>query len=119
MAQIEEIAAKRYWRATDAAVVVAAWRTSGLSATAFSKRVGCSARRLLRWAREEKPACDAAVEPSGDAAGVVRLLELRPAGREQSTPLEVIAGAVSVRVSRGFDPQTLREVLEVLLETGC
>jgi len=39
----------RYWRAADAERVVAAWRRSGQTATAFAREHGLSAVRLLRW----------------------------------------------------------------------
>src|SRR5688500_16171649 len=105
MRTVEEIAAKGYWRADDAAVVVSAWRASGLSRRAFANEIGCDARRLQRWVRLEPDTRKLAPTKSPQQrTAVMRFVELRVAAPEPPA-LEVVVGEVVVRIRRGFDGQ--------------
>lgn len=114
------IAERRYWKAADARVVVDAWRASGLSMAAFARDVRCSEKRLARWVkslgrgREEavrngRAGCDA-TRPADEVA--LQFVEL---ARPASPPvLEVEIGGAVVRVPRGFDAVTLRQIVAAL-----
>jgi len=118
-AEMARVAGLRYWRASDAAVVVEAWGRSGEGLSAFARRHGIHPRRLSRWVRE----LEGGVEPAepvtfhpvrlvagGDVVGV----ESRASG----APVEIVlvAGHVgcTVRVAPGFAACDLARVLEVL-----
>lgn len=104
---------KRYWRATDARVVVEAWRRSGERLEDFAARRGVHPRRLRRWAsRLEEPEVPARFHPvqviphAVEGAGAV--LEL------------VLGEGLRVRVPPGFAAADLGRVLEVLgVGAGC
>jgi len=109
----------RYWRATDARVVVEAWRRSGEALREFARRYGIHPRRLGRWATELK----APPEPAESEASVrfhpVRLVQQDDGAREsgEGEPIEIVLGeGCSVRVPPGFAAQDLERVLAVLVE---
>ncbi len=85
------------------------WRQSQLSVAAFCRREGIDPRRLYRWrsrlaARDAKQAAWVPVHV---------LTEVTPS----DNTLEILlVGGPRVRVPRGFDATTLRQVLAVLAE---
>lgn len=107
---VTRVAARRYWRATDARIVVDAWRASGEGLGAFAKGYGIHPRRLGRWAGQlGQEAEEAAV-----VFHPVRLVTAaRPAG--PCEPIEIALGeGVRVRVPGGFCAEDLERVLGVL-----
>jgi hypothetical protein len=96
-AGLRRVVGKRYWREADACLVVDAWRASGETQRAFSRRHGVDAGRLARWARRLNP-------PDRPAVDFPPHLEL------------VLRDDVRVRVGRGFDAEDLRRLLGVLEE---
>lgn len=112
-AAVARVAARRYWRAADARVVVEAWRRSGEGLGAFAKRYGISRRRLGRWAGQ------LGVE-GGEAVAFhpVRLMGASRPWGEPGEPIEIVlGGGVRVRVPGGFRAEDLERVLGVL--GGC
>lgn len=115
-AELARVASLRYWRASDAAVVVEAWGRSGEGLSAFARRHEIDARRLSRWAKElggseepEKPVTFHPVRLVG-----ARGLE-REVGEPGGAPLEIVlGGGCTVRVAPGFAAEDLARVLEVL-----
>lgn len=110
--EIRKVAAQRYWREEQARVVVAAWKRSDESLTAFARRHGIERRRLERWARR-----------LGRAAGKVRFHRVRLVGRpavagevhDVGSPIEIEwSPGRRVRVFPGFAAEDLGRVLEVL-----
>jgi hypothetical protein len=95
-----------YWREAEARVVVAAWRQSGATLTAFARSRGVHPRRLARWARrlEGKRREPVRFHP-------VRLVEKRP--REAKLEI-VLRSGCRVRVPSGFAVEDLRRVLEAV-----
>jgi transposase-like protein len=108
--EIQRVAAQRYWREEQARVVVAAWRRSGESLTAFARRHGIERRRLERWARR--------LGEAGIRFHRVQLVGHRPvAGEVQGvgSPIEIeCAPGRRVRVYPGFAAEDLGRVLEVV-----
>ena len=86
-------------------------RASELSVEAFCRQRGVSATTFFNWKRR------LAAEPEPSTAGSGSFVELTPtaqtAGPEARIEL-VLAGGVVVRLRRGFDPTTLRQVVEAL-----
>src|SRR5258707_15140050 len=89
------------------------WQRSGLSVSAFCRRHGLAEKYLYRWRRilAERDAEQAAFVP-------VRLLTEN--GSPDGTLELVLASGRRLRVRRGFDAATLRQLLAVLEEqTPC
>jgi hypothetical protein len=108
----QAIQQSRYWRAEDAATVLAAVAASGLSVPVFAARHGLHPRRLERWQRQlttEQPVADTFVE-----------VTLPPVTRPAGGGFEIVlrAGRI-VRVSAGFDAEELRRLLAVVDEASC
>ncbi len=83
---------------------VIAWRASGMTLARFAKGRGYSKSSLEKWARAEREGKLAVAEPK-----FVRLaIERSP------SDLLVEVGAARIRVSRGFDPTLLSEIVSAL-----
>ena len=104
---IGDVASCMYWREEDARAVVAAWRASGESLSAFARQHGVQRRRLARWIRRLETAAPlhfhsvrvtGAVDPMPSATAIE--IEL-PSGER-------------IRLPRGFDANDLRRVFSVL-----
>jgi hypothetical protein len=118
------------------------WKSSGLSLPKFCVRHGINKATMNRWLY--KPECKRAIERARQALGVapeksenrtvesppkptpafvpVRLREIVSKGTKipESTPcgtIEILVGERRIAVSRGFDAETLRQVIAVL-ESG-
>lgn len=117
-------AQRRYWRETDARIVVHAWRRSGETQAAFAVRYGLDPKRLGRWAaRLARGTPEGATRDVGrHTAATVRFHPVRvvatkrgvatTAAVEGLPPIEVaFAGGVVIRVPSGVAPDDLRQVL--------
>ena len=106
---VHDVAACSYWREDDARVIVAAWRASGETLSAFARRHGVDRRRIARWAGRL------------EAAPLVRFHPVRVASRgEAAREIEIemeVAGA-RIRLPHGFDAEDLHRLLSVL-DTGA
>jgi len=101
---------------------VDAWQRSGLTRREYAERHDLNPRTLSWWrwklAKDERLAHDDTVH-AGDDPEVVALsfveVEDDIAARESvGHPIEILAGGLPVRVSRGFDGDTFRRVVEIL-----
>jgi hypothetical protein len=112
-AAVAGVAALRYWRSTDARVVVDAWKRSGEGLRVFAERYGMHPRRLTRWARE----LDEAAEPV--RFHPVRVVQTGDGARGDGAAIEIVLDErCRVRVPPGFAAEDLERVLEVL-GRGC
>lgn len=114
-AEVGRVARKRYWRATDARVVVDAWRRSGEKPEDFAERRGIHPRRLRRWVSAlEEPAVPARFY-------AVRLVHAVETESRADAALELVLGeGLTIRVAPGFAAEDLARVLEVLgVGAGC
>lgn len=109
-AAVERVAGQRYWRGSEARVVVDAWRASGEGLAGFARRYGIQPRRVSRWARE--------LEERGEPVRFhpVRLVgEAEIGRRSEESRIEIELGdGATVRVPAGFAAEDLARVLEVL-----
>jgi hypothetical protein len=110
VAGVAVVAARPYWRESDARVVVEAWRRSGEPLSRFAKHHGVHPSRIARWAsRLEGSERALWFHPVRLASGVSQSLG--------SPSIEIrLIGGRCVRVDRGFDVDDLRRVLAVLEE---
>ena len=107
---VVRVAARRYWRAADAEVVVEAWRGSGEGLGEFARRYGLEPRRLRRWARRLEPS-----PPEPVRLHPVRVVGREDRGRPSDERLEIVLDeGCSVWVPPGFAAQDLERVLSVL-----
>ena len=90
---------------------VANWRASGQTAPAFCKGKDFSAGGLRYWASRLRGAEEAVPATKARLARVVRGQPPAPAA-EGAIVIEV--GSARLGIRRGFDPEVLRAVLEVL-----
>lgn len=87
------------------------WRTSGLTAPAFCKGKDFSPGGLRYWASRLRQTEAATTTKEVRLARVVRTPPSAPA---TETPIVIEIGAARLGVRRGFDPEVLRAVLDVL-----
>ena len=108
-ADVQQVAARRYWREPEARILVEAWRSSGERLGPFARRHDFEPKRLARWVR-----CLGAKESVGFHP--VRLLQRRP---EHEVPIEIeLTDGRCVRLRCGFEEEDLRRVLRVLGEAA-
>ena len=90
---------------------VRAWRSSGKPASAFANEQGLTLSALRYWAARlaRKPAAPAMVRLIAKSSVAEQAAEPTP-----TTDLVVQVGPAQVRLSRGFDPELLREVVRAL-----
>ena len=106
---------------------VAAWRTSGQSARAFSEGREYSVHMLRYWGRRVGTAAPTKVRRSSSGASApepapVRLARVLRTGPQPigtaTAPVVIELGRAKVAVSPGFDRPTLAAVLELLGSGG-
>jgi hypothetical protein len=90
---------------------VAGWKASGQTASAFCKGKDFSASGLRYWISRLGKGESGVVKPEVRLARVVRGART---GEPGETPILVEVGGARLGVRRGFDPETLRAVLDVL-----
>jgi transposase len=96
---------EQHWRR-----LIQLWKNSGLTVRAFCARHHITQPSFYTWRRELQQR-DAATT----FAPVQVVSDDQPA---LATPIEIsLAGGRSVRITPGFDPATLRQLLAVLEET--
>lgn len=102
------------WTEEEARAVLAAAKRSGLSLSAFARRHGLSDRTLYWWQMRTRSHAD--VEPA--TGSFVRICTQSLSSRETSGVEMVVSGAV-IRISPGFCPQTLAQVVAALGAVRC
>ncbi len=107
--KIQRIAAKRYWRASDAEVLLKAQRSSGMSIGAFSRELGCKAERLACWQRKFKI-------KSEEDLSFPEFMQIEVKARTEVRELDIVVGNIIVRVKEDFDNEMLRRVVSILGE---
>lgn len=103
------LAAKAKWDVTDARAVVLAWRASGESQAAFSRRLGINEQRLGYWAARVdeprgKPVCFHRVRVTG--------------GAESAGSVEIHVSGCRVVAHSGARAEDLRAVLSAIRDVA-
>ncbi len=96
------------------------WDRSGLSAAAFAPSVGVSPWTLYAWRRRER---ELAASPASACTAIVpAFVELAIDDRDATSPARPSAAieialprGLALRVSPGFDAETLRRVVDALV----
>jgi len=95
--------------AAERARLIAAWRASGLSTTAFARRRGIPPSTVYQWL-----AADVRARQPIRIAQVVRRAPPADSAVAVAPALVVELGGARIRVSAGFDRSVLAAVLDVL-----
>lgn len=90
---------------------IAAWRASGDTVPAFCKGKDFTPSGLRYWTSRLRAGKPLPPKPEVRLARVVRPA---PSAEATETPILLEVGAVRLGIRRGFDPATLRAVLDVL-----
>ena len=115
---ISGVARRRRWPRSEKARIVAESNAPGTSATAVAIRHGLNPNQISAWRRQFR---NRAALGDGAAPEFVPVAVAAPAGLGPSIGgdrgrIEVITGAITVRVGGGFDSSDLRRVLQIVRE---
>jgi transposase len=95
---------EQHWRR-----LIQLWRSSGLTVRAFCARHHLTQPSFYAWRRE--------LQQRDAATAFFPVQVVTDDQQAPSTPIEILlAGGRSVRITPGFDPATLRQLLAVLQE---
>ena len=104
--------------AADWAELVERWRRSGLAGPKFARSAGVTIEQLRWWKwRLQKNASMSGVAP---VPAMVRV-EVRSPDRtpESASTIEVTRSGWTIRIGRGFDAETLDQVLDAIAARPC
>lgn len=110
-------AKRRVFTAAQKARIVEESFVSGDSVCAVARRHGLMAAQLFAWRKSERLRREEGRFDESRAAPITLFaqdfeVDLPP--RRDTAPIEISIGAVTVRVSQGFDAQTLTAVLQAI-----
>lgn len=92
-----------------------AWEASGLSSRAYAARAGINPNTLVSWRwQQRRPGRAKRTSPPGGLEFIEVTAPRRPG--EVDRTIEVRVADIAVRIPDGFEPETLRRVLSVLVE---
>lgn len=103
----DEAVKSRYWQEEDAAVVLEAWRQSGLPRAAFARHWGLSDSRLGRWSQRLAAKQTPAFHP-------VRIVQATDVVQQAEWAGDVRCGSLVVRVPLGFVGDEVARLLRVV-----
>jgi transposase len=106
---ITGVARRRRWTVGEKARIVAESYAPGASGTAVALRYGLHRNQIFSWRRELREAAGATPKP----AEFIPIAIAREGGTSR---IELVCGAVTVRIGSGFDAGDLRRVLQVVRE---
>ena len=115
---ISGVARRRRWLKSEKARIVAESYAPGASATAVAVRHGLHRNQIFAWRRQFR---NRAGMGDNSITEFVPVVVAAPAGLASSTAgdsgrIEVITGAITIRVGAGFDSGDLRRVLQIVRE---
>lgn len=110
LGSLTSVKGRSRWRASDAREVLAAWRASGESLAAFTRRHDLSYYRIQSW---RKRLSESSVPPTFHPVRVVDARSLSN-GAESDPIAVVVRGGRRVVVGAGFDPSVLVRLVEAL-----
>lgn len=108
-------AASKYWRETDARVVLAAMSDSGMPLTVFGGHFGIRVEKLRRWRRR----LGESVEVGFHEVRLVEPLVTVDRGVADAMFEVVVRSGRTVKVPAGFDSAALGRLVEVLERLPC
>lgn len=106
---------RRNWSAEEKAAVVAESLRAGETVSGVARRHGLTASQLFWWRRVAREKAKQAGDAGGDFAAVVVTPDALPRRQESSGwVIEIVLGAVSVRVREGADAAMLGAALSAI-----
>jgi transposase len=102
---------RRSWTAEQKAQIVAESCREGATVSAVARRHGLTAQQLFAWRRKAEGG--GLQIPSADGLEFASIVVAAPSqqGHRATPTIEVVVGALTVRVPVGVDPSTLQVVL--------
>ncbi len=117
---LEDIVTSRYWRRSDAEVVVKTWLESGETLGGFARRWALNARRIARWASEFEEEGEEQLDVTFHPLRVVEPEEVVVEGacvvENQRWLAELEREQWTVRVPVGFDASEMERLLHIVTE---
>jgi transposase len=115
---ISGVARRRHWPRSEKARIVAESYAPGASATAVAVRHGLRRNQIFAWRRQFR---NRAMPGDSSVPEFVPVMVASPAGLAARTGgdsgrIEVITGAITIRIGSGFDSGDLRRVLQIVRE---
>jgi transposase len=105
---------RRDWTREQKAEIVAECNRDGASVSAVARRHGLTPQQLFGWRRDARRQAEERVTVPAFAPVVVEPEAAMPAAGPELYVIEVVIGAVTVRVPRGVDSATLEAVVRAV-----
>jgi transposase len=102
---------RRSWTAEQKARIVAESCAEGATVSAVARRHGLTAQQLFAWRRKAEQGGVQIARPDGLEFASIVVAAPSPSERHATPAIEVVVGALTVRVPVGVDPSTLQVVL--------
>jgi len=109
---------RRAWTHEQKAQIVAECNRDGASVSAVARRHGLTPQQLFGWRRDTRRQAEETVTVPAFAPVVVETEKARPAEGRKLYPIEVVIGAVRVRIGCGVDSATLEAVVRAVKATA-
>jgi transposase len=103
---------RRDWTPEQKAEIIAECNRGVASVSAVARRHGLTPQQLFGWRREARRQAEGTVPAF--APVVVEPEAMMPAAGPERYMIEVVIGAVTVRIPRGVDPGWLQDVLRAV-----
>jgi transposase len=104
---------RRSWTAEQKARIVAESCAEGATVSAVARRHGLTAQQLFAWRRKAEQGGVQIARPDGLEFASIVVAAPSPSERHATPAIEVVVGALTVRVPVGVDPSTLQVVLRI------
>jgi len=105
---------RRTWTREQKTEIVAECNRGGASVSAVARRHGLTPQQLFGWRRDVRRQAEEPGLVPAFAPVVVEPDATMPTGRPEVSLIEVVIGAVTVRIPRGVDSATLEAVVRAV-----
>ena len=109
---------RRAWTPEQKAEIVAECSRSGASVSAVARRHGLTPQQLFGWRRDARCQAEQSTIVPAFAPVVVEPDAVMPTAAPELYLIEVVIGAVTVRIPRGVDSTTLEAVVRAIKATA-
>lgn len=108
---------RRAWTPEQKAEIVADSNRSGASVSAVARRHGLTPQQLFGWRRDARRQAEGPAPVPAFVPVVVEADAVMPTSGPELHLIEVVIGAVTVRIPRGVDSTTLEAVVRAIKAT--
>ena len=109
---------RRAWTPEQKTRIVAECNRSGASVSAVARRHGLTPQQLFGWRRDARRRSEEPTNVPAFATVVVEPDAVMPTAGPELYVIEVVIGAVTVRIPRGVDGATLEAVIRAVKATA-